>query len=209
VSDNGTSTSKYQDRSTICPQYTHLILEFPFSYKMRPLPGDDAFTTRSRSGSAADNDTTPLASRSQPPQMTYFIADEKAMEASQSHSPTILPKHRDFSKSSTYGVESLETTISSLAHDSDESEEKVRRARQNWKKHLRQQTLTRPARINLSILEILGRCQRECLSLASTPILPSYDIKTLHASLFRITSSRIGYEQSELSQKFRCRIVHG
>jgi hypothetical protein len=55
----------------------------------------------------------------------------------------MLPKHRDFSKSSTYGVESLETTISSLAHDSDESEEKVRRARQNWKKHLRQQTPTR------------------------------------------------------------------
>jgi hypothetical protein len=56
----------------------------------------------------------------------------------------MLPKHRDFQKSSTYGVESLETTISSLAQDSDESEEKVRRARQNWKKHLRQQTPTRP-----------------------------------------------------------------
>ena len=110
---------------------------------MRPLPGDDAFTTRSRSGSSADNDATPLASRSQPPQMTYFIADEKMMEAAQSHSPTMLPKHRDLSKSSTYGVESLETTISSLAHDSDESEEKVRRARQNWKKHLTQQTPTR------------------------------------------------------------------
>jgi hypothetical protein len=109
---------------------------------MRPLPGDDAFTARPRSGSLADNDTTPLASRSQPPQMTYFIADEKTMEAAQSHSPTILPKHRDFSKSSTYGVESLETTISSLAHDSDEADEQVRRARQNWKKHLKQQTLT-------------------------------------------------------------------
>ena len=110
---------------------------------MRPLPGDDAFTTRPRSGSLADNDATPLASRSQPPQMTYFMADEKTMEASQSHSPTVLPKHRDIQKSSMYGVESLETTISSLAHDSDESDEKVRRARQNWKKHLRQQTPTR------------------------------------------------------------------
>jgi hypothetical protein len=110
---------------------------------MRPLPGDDAFTARPRSGSLADNDATPLASRSQPPQMTYFMADEKTMEASQSHSPTVLPKHRDIQKSSMYGVESLETTISSLAHDSDESDEKLRRARQNWKKHLRQQTLTR------------------------------------------------------------------
>jgi hypothetical protein len=74
--------------------------------------------------------------------MTYFIADEKTMEASQNHSPTILPKPREFPKGSTYGVESIETTISSLAHDSDESEEKVQRARQNWKRHLRQQTPT-------------------------------------------------------------------
>lgn len=111
---------------------------------MRPLPGDDAFAVRSRSGSLADNDTTPLANRSQPPQMTYFIADEKTMEAGQTHSPTILPKQRDLPKGSTYGVESLETTISSLAHDSDESEEIVRKARHNWKKNLRQQAATRP-----------------------------------------------------------------
>jgi hypothetical protein len=110
---------------------------------MRPLPGDDAFTARSRSGSLVDNDTTPLATRSQPPQMTYFIADEKIMEASQTHSPKVLPKQRDFPKSSTYGVESLETTISSLAPDSDESEEKIQKARHNWKKNLRQQTSAR------------------------------------------------------------------
>lgn len=87
-----------------------------------------------------DNDATSLATRQQAPQMTYFIADEKTMESSQSHSPTILPKQRDNSKSSTYGVESLETTISSLAQDSDDSEERVRKARHNWKKNLRQQS---------------------------------------------------------------------
>jgi hypothetical protein len=75
--------------------------------------------------------------------MTYFIADEKTIDAAQTHSPTILPKQRDGPKSSSYGVESLETTISSLAQDSDESEEKVRKARHNWKKNLRQQVSTR------------------------------------------------------------------
>lgn len=85
-----------------------------------------------------DNDATPLATRHQPPQMTYFLADEKTMESSQAHLPPILPKQRDLSKSSTYGVESLENTISSLAQDSDDSEEKVRQARHNWKKNLGQ-----------------------------------------------------------------------
>ncbi len=100
---------------------------------MRPLPGDDAARPRSTS---FDNDATPLATRSQPPQMTYFIADEKAMEASQPVSPNTLPKQRDLPKQSTYGVESLDTTISSLPYDSDDSEEMVRKARQNWKKSL-------------------------------------------------------------------------
>jgi len=104
---------------------------------MRPLPGDDVFTGRSRSTSF-DNDPTPLASRNQAPQMSYFIADEKTMDASTSRSPIILPKQRDSSKSSSYGVESLETTISSLAQDSDDSEEKLRNARHNWKKNLGQ-----------------------------------------------------------------------
>jgi hypothetical protein len=104
---------------------------------MRPLPGDDVFAGRSRSTSL-DNDATPLATRHQAPQMTYFMADEKTMEASQSHIPTVLPKQRDVSKSSTYGVESLETTISSLAQDSDDSEERVRTARHNWKRNLGQ-----------------------------------------------------------------------
>lgn len=109
---------------------------------MRPLPGDAL--GRSRSGSFADNSTTPLASRSQHPQMTYFIADEKSLEAAESpaqiHSQTILPKQRDASKPGTYGVESLETMISSLAEDSDDSGERVQNARRNWKKNLMQST---------------------------------------------------------------------
>lgn len=107
---------------------------------MRPLPGEDARTGRSRSTSFTDNDTTPLATRTQPPQMTYFLTDEKAMEDSLSlcHSPTIPTKHREPPKGSTYGVESLETTISSISADSDDGEDKLRRARRNWKKNLGQ-----------------------------------------------------------------------
>ncbi|KAH9223858.1 Septin-domain-containing protein [Leptodontidium sp. 2 PMI_412] len=104
---------------------------------MRPLPGDDAYTGRSRSTSF-DNDPTPLGTRSQAPQMSYFITDEKTMESSQSRSPNILPKQKDLSKSSSYGVESLETTISSLPPDNDDSDEKLRNARHNWKKNLGQ-----------------------------------------------------------------------
>jgi hypothetical protein len=106
---------------------------------MRPLPGDEVLAGRSRSTSFDNDNTTPLATRSQPPQMTYFIADEKSMEASLSHSPTILPKQREHLKNSTYGVESLETTISSLSQDSDDADDNVRKARQNWKKNLGQQ----------------------------------------------------------------------
>jgi hypothetical protein len=67
--------------------------------------------------------------------MTYFLADEKTMEDSLSHSPSISAKHRESPKGSTYGVESLETTISSISQDSDDSEEKLRHARRNWKKN--------------------------------------------------------------------------
>jgi len=107
---------------------------------MRPLPGEDAYTGRSRSTSFADNETTPLATRNQPPQMTYFLADEKTMEESLSHSysPSPTSKQRESSKDSTYGVESLESTISSISQDSDDSEDKLRHARRNWKKNLGQ-----------------------------------------------------------------------
>ncbi|TVY38020.1 Septin [Lachnellula occidentalis] len=107
---------------------------------MRPLPGEDAYTGRSRSTSFSDNETTPLATRNQPPQMTYFLADEKTMEGSLSHSysPSIPSKQRDSPKDSTYGVESLESTISSISQDSDDSEDKLRHARRNWKRNLGQ-----------------------------------------------------------------------
>jgi hypothetical protein len=105
---------------------------------MRPLPGDDAYPGRSRSTSFADNDATPLATRSQPQQMTYFFTDENSIGDSQAHSPQIQAKQKESPKGSTYGVESLETTISSLAQDSDDQEEKVQTARRNWKKNLRQ-----------------------------------------------------------------------
>lgn len=107
---------------------------------MRPLPGEDAYTGRSRSTSFTDNDTTPLATRNQPPQMTYFLADEKTMEESlsNSYSPSAPSKQRESPKDSTYGVESLESTISSIAQDSDDSEDKLRHARRNWKRNLGQ-----------------------------------------------------------------------
>ncbi|PBP16254.1 hypothetical protein BUE80_DR013064 [Diplocarpon rosae] len=101
---------------------------------MRPLPGDDVFAGRSRSTSF--DDPTPLAPRAQPSQMSYFLADEKTMEASQSRSSGNLHKQRDLGKSSSYGVESLEATISSLAQDSDDSDEKLLSARHKWKKNL-------------------------------------------------------------------------
>jgi hypothetical protein len=103
---------------------------------MRPLPGDDAFQGRPRSSS--DNDPTPLATRTQPPQMTYFFTDESSIGDSQAHSPTVQSKQKESPKGSTYGVESLETTRSSLAQDSDDQEDKVRTARRNWKNNLRQ-----------------------------------------------------------------------
>jgi hypothetical protein len=76
--------------------------------------------------------------------MTYFIADEKTLEASQSIPSTssLISKHKDAAKNSMYGVESLESTIGSLApedsgDDQDEEKLKLRRARRNWKKNLK------------------------------------------------------------------------
>lgn len=73
--------------------------------------------------------------------MSYFMADEKTMEAGLPLSPTHLSKQRDNSKhaNSNYGVESLETTLSSLTQDSDDSEHAVRKARRKWKRNLGRQ----------------------------------------------------------------------
>lgn len=106
------------------------------------MPGDDAFGGRSRSGSVADNDLTPLATRVQQPQMTYFFADEKSIQESDSAVPlspaSCFGKQRDTQtpKGSMYGVESLETTTSSLCAGDQEDEQSVQRARQNWKKNI-------------------------------------------------------------------------
>ncbi|RDL40779.1 p-loop containing nucleoside triphosphate hydrolase [Venustampulla echinocandica] len=109
---------------------------------MRPMPGDDAFGGRSRSGSVADNDLTPLVTRSQQPQMTYFFADEKSIEESDSNvslSPaSCFPKQRDPNtpKGSMYGVESLETTTSSLQIDDQEDEQRIQKARHSRKNNI-------------------------------------------------------------------------
>jgi hypothetical protein len=100
---------------------------------MRPFPGDDAFTGRSRTTSFnTDNDITPLATRNQP-QMTYFLADEDSIGDSQPSSPSNHSKQRENLKKSSYGVESLESTISSITQDSDDQDDKLRGARRNWK----------------------------------------------------------------------------
>lgn len=99
---------------------------------MRPL--DDAFACRSRSTSFTDNNPTP--GQHQAPQMSYFLADEKTMEASLSQSSLGPVQSRESLKRSNYGIESIETTISSLNQDSDDQDAKVSKARNNWKKNL-------------------------------------------------------------------------
>lgn len=92
---------------------------------------------RSRSGS--DNDRTPLTTRTQPPQMTYFFTDEDSLGISQAQSSQVQHKAKESPRGSTYGVESLETTTSSLTQDSvDDQEGNVQAARRNWKNSLRQ-----------------------------------------------------------------------
>lgn len=144
ISDT-TTTTKFEISSTwdllrpeatlsiyVCNPWVFLTSQ----HIMRPLPGDDAFTGQSRTTSFTDNDITPLATRNQPPQMTYFFADENSIGESYSASPTIQPKYRDNVKNSSYGVESLETTISSITQDNDDQDDKVRNARRNWKTNL-------------------------------------------------------------------------
>ena len=91
---------------------------------MRPIPGDDAFSSRSRTSSDGDK-ATPLARPDQPP-MTFFLADEKSMEASldRSVSNSSNKRHlRDHLKRSNYGVESIETIASQDSYDQDTTDE--------------------------------------------------------------------------------------
>ncbi|RAL60721.1 hypothetical protein DID88_009827 [Monilinia fructigena] len=103
---------------------------------MRPLPGDDAYTGRSQSTSINNNDLTSLATRTQPPQMSYFLADERTLESGEAQPIRVPLKPRDSLKNSTYGVESLETTISSLSEGSGDEDAKLDRAREKFKKNL-------------------------------------------------------------------------
>ncbi|KAF7901703.1 uncharacterized protein EAF01_007002 [Botrytis porri] len=103
---------------------------------MRPLPGDDAYRGRSRSRSINDNDITPLATRTQAPQMSYFLADERTLESGEAQPIRVPLKHRDSLKNSTYGVESIDTTISSFSEGSGDEDEKYDRAREKFKKNL-------------------------------------------------------------------------
>ncbi|TAQ85780.1 hypothetical protein B7494_g5895 [Chlorociboria aeruginascens] len=102
-------------------------------YNMRPLLGEDASTGRSRSTNSTDNESSPL--QRQQPQMTYFITDEKTMDASQASAKS-ASKPRESPKKNTFGVESLETTIGSLSQSPDEQDDRTQNARRNWKKNL-------------------------------------------------------------------------
>jgi len=69
--------------------------------------------------------------------MSFFLADEKSMEASLDRSMSNLSashRRRDHMKRSNYGVESLET-ISSLSQDSDD-QDSPDKARNRWKQGL-------------------------------------------------------------------------
>ncbi|TGO54441.1 hypothetical protein BCON_0107g00290 [Botryotinia convoluta] len=103
---------------------------------MRPLPGDDAYRGRSRSRSINDNDITPLATRTQAPQMSYFLTDERKLESGEAQPIRVPLKHRDSLKNSTYGVESIDTTISSFSEGSGDEDGKYDRAREKFKKNL-------------------------------------------------------------------------
>ncbi|KAL3425231.1 heat shock protein [Phlyctema vagabunda] len=100
---------------------------------------DNVRTGRSRGPSFTDNnlgEPTPLAAPGpfHAQQMTYFLADEKTMEASQSQTSSTVPKHREAVKTSL----SPEATSGSKDKDNDEHDDKVGSARQNWKRNLMQ-----------------------------------------------------------------------
>ncbi|KAI6246038.1 Septin [Erysiphe necator] len=90
---------------------------------MRPLLSDDNLAGRSRS----PDDIT----RAQPPSMTYFIADEKTMEASLQSQNALFPKSVNSLKLANYGVESCDVMVNSLnrnIHDSDERSDSIKHA---------------------------------------------------------------------------------
>ncbi|KAI0994340.1 hypothetical protein K3495_g13842 [Podosphaera aphanis] len=89
---------------------------------MRPLLGGDVFSVRP----GGSDDTV----RTQPPPMTYFIADEKTIEGSSegssiSHSMA-QSKNKELIRQGNYEVERFELMASSLADDADDSNERSR-----------------------------------------------------------------------------------
>ncbi|KAI9742805.1 MAG: hypothetical protein M1818_003534 [Claussenomyces sp. TS43310] len=111
---------------------------------MHPVPGDAAYRSRSRNSSFTDNVTTPLAASRQPPQMTFFLADEKSMEASLARSSSSQAGARGHPKRSNYGVQSLDSTISSLSSpEGDDLDSSVADARDAWKKALGKKNVIR------------------------------------------------------------------
>lgn len=103
---------------------------------MRPMPGDDAMTGRSRTTSFTDNAQTPLPGAHQAPQMTYFLADEKTVDAARSQASSNRARPRDKLKGSNFGIQSLETTISSLATGDSDEDVGPTRTQDTWKKRL-------------------------------------------------------------------------
>ena len=104
---------------------------------MRPVAGDDSLSPRSRTSSDGDK-ATPLARLDQQP-MTFFLADEKSMEASldRSVSSSSTNRHlRDHLKRSNFGVESIETIGSPASQDSDDQDtpDRDRKTRSRGKK---------------------------------------------------------------------------
>lgn len=83
-----------------------------------------------------DNDLTPLANRTQPPQMSYFLADERTLESGEAQPIRVPQRPRGSFKNSTFGVESIDTTISSFSEGSGDEDGKRDRAREIFKKNL-------------------------------------------------------------------------
>jgi hypothetical protein len=101
---------------------------------MHPLGHEGAFSGRSRSASPAGAPTAPMAA---PPPVTYFLADEKAMEASLAQSSPGHARSRDNMKHSNFGVQSMETTLGSLSlstPDNDEHDGSLGRSRSGRKR---------------------------------------------------------------------------
>ncbi|RKF57729.1 putative heat shock protein [Erysiphe neolycopersici] len=99
---------------------------------MRPLLSDDDLAGRSRS---SDNIT-----RAQPPPMTYFMTDEKSMEASLQSQNSLFQKSINTLKLGNYGVESCDTMTTLHSRNTHDSDERSSNIKQIQKKLLEKPT---------------------------------------------------------------------